>query len=50
LGDDLKFKDIRKKYDAVILAIGSQSGTNIGCEGDDAENVLSGVGFLKEWK
>ncbi|MCK4569234.1 MAG: FAD-dependent oxidoreductase [Bacteroidales bacterium] len=48
LGDDLKYADIQKQYDAVILAIGSQKGTMIGCEGDDAENVFSGIDFLKE--
>jgi formate dehydrogenase major subunit len=48
LGDNVSFKDIKAKYDAVILAIGSQKGTLIGCEGDDAENVFSGIDFLKE--
>lgn len=48
LGDHLKYKDIRKKYDAMILAVGSQKGTMIGCEGEDAENVYSGIDFLKE--
>lgn len=48
LGDDLKYADLKKEYDAVILAIGSQKGTRIGVEGDDAENVFSGIDFLKE--
>ena len=48
LGDDLKYADIKKKYDAVVLAIGSQKGTMIGVVGDDAENVFSGIDFLKE--
>ncbi len=48
LGKDLSFKNIREKYDASILAIGSQLGTSVGCEGDDAINVFSGVDFLKE--
>lgn len=47
LGDNLKYKDIKNKYDGFILAIGSQSGTRIGCENDDAENVLSGIDFLR---
>ncbi len=47
LGGNLKYKDLQKKYDAVILAIGSQKGTLIGCEGDDAENVFPGIYFLK---
>jgi len=48
LGDNLKYAELQKKYDAVILAIGSQKGTMIGVEGDDAENVFSGIDFLKE--
>ncbi len=47
LGDNLKFAELQKKYDAVVLTIGSQKGTLIGCEGDDAENVYSGIEFLK---
>lgn len=47
-GQDISFKEIDQKYDATILAIGSQKGTLIGCEGDDAENVFSGIDFLKE--
>jgi formate dehydrogenase major subunit len=48
LGENLKYADIQKKYDAVVLAIGSQKGTTIGVDGDDAENVFSGIDFLKE--
>ncbi len=48
LGKNVKFAGLQTKYDAFILAVGSQKGTGIGCEGDDAENVLSGVDFLKE--
>ncbi len=48
LGDNLKYAELQKKYDAVVLAIGSQKGTMIGVEGDDAENVFSGIDFLKE--
>ncbi len=48
LGENLSFKDLQTEYHAFILAIGSQKGTSIGCEGDDAVNVFSGVDFLKE--
>lgn len=47
-GKDITYRDIKNQYDALILAIGSQKGTLIGCEGDDAENVFSGIDFLKE--
>lgn len=47
LGENLSYKALKFKYDSIVLAIGSQKGTSIGCEGDDAENVLSGIDFLK---
>jgi len=47
LGDNLSYKDIRATYDATVLTIGSQKGTGVGCEGDDAHNVFSGIDFLK---
>ncbi|MCF8331035.1 MAG: FAD-dependent oxidoreductase [Bacteroidales bacterium] len=47
LGDNLHYDQLKKEYDAVILTIGSQRGTLIGCEGDDAENVFSGIDFLR---
>jgi formate dehydrogenase major subunit len=47
LGDNVHYKDLKRAYDATILTIGSQRGTLIGCEGDDAENVFSGIDFLR---
>ena len=47
LGDNISYKQINEKYDATILTIGSQKGTGVGCEGDDAGNVYSGIDFLK---
>jgi len=47
LGDNLSYKELKKDYDAVILTVGSQRGTLIGCEGDDAENIFSGIDFLR---
>jgi formate dehydrogenase major subunit len=47
LGDNLSYADLKKKYDSVILTIGSQRGTLIGCEGEDAENIFSGIDFLR---
>jgi len=48
LGETISYADIRKNFDATILAIGSQRGTSIGCEGDDAKGVYAGTDFLKE--
>jgi formate dehydrogenase major subunit len=47
LGENLSYKELKSGYDAVVLTIGSQRGTTIGCEGDDAENVFSGIDFLR---
>jgi len=47
LGDNLSYKQLKESFDATILAIGSQKGTGIGCENDDAENIFSGIDFLR---
>ncbi|MBN2682749.1 MAG: molybdopterin-dependent oxidoreductase [Bacteroidales bacterium] len=47
LGDNLKYAEIDKNYDATILTIGSQRGTLLGCEGEDADGVFSGIDFLR---
>lgn len=47
LGENLSYKALKFKYNSIILAIGSQKGTSIGCDGDDAINCLSGIDFLK---
>lgn len=47
LGANLSYKELKENYDATILTIGSQKGTKLGCEGDDAQNVFSGIDFLR---
>jgi len=47
LGENLSYKDLRDTYDATVITIGSQKGTLVGVEGDDAENVFSGIDFLR---
>lgn len=47
LGDNLSYADLKINYDAVILTIGSQKGAKLGVDGDDAENVFSGIDFLR---
>lgn len=46
-GDNLHYADLQKEYDSVILTIGSQRGSLLGCEGEDAGNVFSGIDFLR---
>ncbi len=47
LGHNLSYQTIQKDFDATVLTIGSQKGTSVGCQGDDAENVFSGIDFLR---
>lgn len=47
LGADLRYGELKEKYDAVILTIGSQRGTLLGCRGEDADGVFSGIDFLR---
>lgn len=47
LGDNLSYAELKNNFDSVILAIGSQNGTRIGCENDDAGNIFSGIDFLR---
>ena len=47
LGRDISYGEIREKFDAMVLTIGSQAGTRVGCPGDDAGNVYSGIDFLR---
>jgi formate dehydrogenase major subunit len=47
LGENLSYAELKSNFDAVILAIGSQNGTRIGCENDDAGNIYSGIDFLR---
>lgn len=47
LGDNISYKDLKGNFDSVILAIGSQIGTSIGCDNDTADGVFSGIDFLR---
>lgn len=46
VGRDVSFEELEKDYDAIVLAIGAQSGRRIGIPGDEASNVTTGVAFL----
>ncbi|HRZ76957.1 MAG TPA: FAD-dependent oxidoreductase, partial [Bacteroidales bacterium] len=48
LGENLRYATLRDKYDAVVLAIGSQMGTLLGVDGEEARGVYAGIDFLKE--
>lgn len=46
VGTDIMLDDLRKEYQAVFISIGAHKGKVLGVEGEDAENVFSGVEFL----
>ncbi|MDA3910494.1 MAG: FAD-dependent oxidoreductase [Bacteroidales bacterium] len=46
-GENLSYKKIKKEYDATILTIGSQRGTLLRAEGEEADGVFSGIDFLR---
>ena len=47
LGENLAYRELNEKYDATILTIGSQRGTLLRAEGEDADGVFSGIDFLR---
>ena len=46
IGTDVSLDDLRSQYQAVFVSIGAEKGLKLRVEGEEAENVLSGVGFL----
>ncbi len=46
VGRDISLEDLQSQYQAVFVAIGAEKGLKLRVDGEDAENVLSGVDFL----
>jgi glutamate synthase (NADPH/NADH) small chain len=46
VGTDISLDELEKKHDAVLFAIGAQTGRNLPIPGADAANCISGVAFL----
>jgi NADPH-dependent glutamate synthase beta subunit-like oxidoreductase len=46
VGRDIRFEQLEKDYDAIVLAIGAQQGRTLNIPGGDAPNCVSGVAFL----
>jgi dissimilatory sulfite reductase flavoprotein subunit len=46
IGQDISLDDLRDQYKAVFVSIGAEKGLKLRVEGEDADNVLSGVEFL----
>ncbi len=49
VGKDVTLDELRSQgYKGFYLAIGAQGGRKLGIEGEDAENVIAGVDFLRD--
>ena len=48
IGKDISFEDLRKEYDAVIVAIGAWNSLSMRCEGENLDGILGGIDFLRE--
>ncbi|MFH1264463.1 MAG: NAD(P)-binding protein, partial [Planctomycetota bacterium] len=46
VGQDLSLDDLRGRYQAVFVSIGAHRGLKLRVDGEEAENVFSGVEFL----
>ncbi len=46
VGKDISLDDLRSQYKAVFVSIGAHTGLKLRVEGEDADNVISGVDFL----
>src|SRR5512136_342050 len=47
VGKEISLEQVRAGHDAVFVGIGAHQGAQLGCPGEDAPNVLSGVEFLR---
>jgi NADPH-dependent glutamate synthase beta subunit-like oxidoreductase/ferredoxin len=48
LGKDVQLEELRKSYDAVLLAFGAWKGQGLRIQGEDRPGVLIGIDFLRE--
>jgi ferredoxin--NADP+ reductase len=46
LGKDVSLKDLRERYDAVVLATGSSKGRKLGIPGEELANCISAAEFV----
>ncbi len=46
VGRDIPYAKLQEDFDAIFVGIGAHQGKGLGCPGEDAENVYSGVKFL----
>ncbi len=47
IGRDITIQELREQYDAVLITIGASTDKKLGLKGEDAEDILSAVQFLR---
>ena len=48
IGSGISFDDIRRDYDAILIAIGAHKGMTMRVKNEDADGVFEGVKFLRD--
>ncbi|MCD6293661.1 MAG: FAD-dependent oxidoreductase [Deltaproteobacteria bacterium] len=48
IGKDIRFDDIRKDYDAVLIAVGAHMGMSMRVKNEDAEGCFEGIKYLRD--
>jgi NADH-quinone oxidoreductase subunit F len=48
VGQDIQFADLRRQFDAIYVATGTQSSRKIGIEGEQLPGVYHGLDFLRD--
>jgi NADPH-dependent glutamate synthase beta subunit-like oxidoreductase len=48
VGDQIKFSDLRKTFNAIFLAMGAHVGRRLGIKGEECEGVIDGIEFLRD--
>ena len=48
IGKDISFDELRKNYDAVIIAIGAWKSISTRCKGEDLDGIWGGIDFLRK--
>ena len=48
VGKDISVEELKKEYDAIFFAIGLQLSRKVSVEGDDIEEIMGGLEFLRD--
>ncbi len=48
IGTDKKLSEVKREFDAVLIAAGTQKSMDLGMDGEDADGIIHGIDFLKK--